>query len=60
MKAAADSRRTLVTLPRDARQWLEERARYNGSTMSGEVTRSIRERQERERDAVGKVAAVAE
>lgn len=50
----------MVTLPRDARQWLEERARYNGSTMSGEVTRSIRERQERERDAVGKVAAVAE
>jgi hypothetical protein len=47
MKSAADSKRTLVTLPRDVREWLEERARYHGATMSAEVVRSIRERMER-------------
>jgi hypothetical protein len=47
MKAATDSKRVLVTVPREVRQWLEETARYNGGTLSAEVVRSIRERMER-------------
>jgi hypothetical protein len=48
MKAAADSKRVLVTVPRDVRDWLEERAKYHGGTLSAEVVRSTRERMERE------------
>jgi hypothetical protein len=50
MKRAADSTRVLITVPKDVREWSEERARYNGATISAEVTRSLRERMERERD----------
>jgi hypothetical protein len=49
MKAAADSKRVLVTIPRDVREWLEERAKYHGGTLSAEAVRSMRERMERER-----------
>jgi hypothetical protein len=49
MKAAVDSKRVPVTLPRDVRAWLEEGARYHGGTISAEATRSIRERMEREK-----------
>jgi hypothetical protein len=59
MKKAADSKRVLVTIPIDARQWLEERAQYNGSTISAEATRSIRERMERERVNAGKDRSAA-
>jgi hypothetical protein len=52
MKAASDSKRVLVTVPRDVREWLEERAKYNGATLSAEVVRSIRRRMEHERAAV--------
>jgi hypothetical protein len=48
VKRAADSTRVLVTVPKDVREWLEERARYNGATLSAEVTRSLRDRMERE------------
>jgi hypothetical protein len=48
MRAVADSKRVLVTVPRDVREWLEERARYHGGTLSAEVVRSTRERMERE------------
>jgi len=48
MKKAADSKRVLVTIPIDVRQWLEDRARYNGSTISAEAVRSMRDRMERE------------
>jgi hypothetical protein len=48
MKAAIDSKRLLVTVPLDVRQWLEERARFYGGTMSSEVVRAMRERMERE------------
>jgi hypothetical protein len=54
MKAAADSKRVLVTVPPEVREWLEERAKYNGGTISAEAVRSIRERMERERAAAGK------
>jgi hypothetical protein len=47
MKRAADSTRVLVTIPKDVRQWLDERAHYNGATLSAEVTRSLRDRMER-------------
>ena len=45
---SADSKRVLVTVPLDVRQWLEDRARYHGGTISAEVVRSARERMERE------------
>ena len=48
MKAAADTTRVLITVPRDVRAWLEESARYNGGTLGAEAVRSIRERMERE------------
>jgi hypothetical protein len=61
MKKAADSRRVLVTIPIDVREWLDERARYNGATISAEVVRSLRARMEAEADAkVRRSAAVAE
>jgi hypothetical protein len=53
MKAAEGSSRVLVTVPPDVRTWLEERARYNGGTMSAEAVRSMRERMDRERAATG-------
>jgi hypothetical protein len=56
VKRAADSKRVLVTIPIDVRQWLEERARYNGATISAEVTRSLRDRMERERAAKDRAA----
>jgi hypothetical protein len=49
MKAAPDSKRVLITVPRDVREFLEERARYHGGTISAEAVRAIRERMERER-----------
>jgi hypothetical protein len=58
MKAATDSKRVLVTVPRDVREWLEDRARYHGGTISAEVVRSARERMEREAGA-GKDRAAA-
>jgi hypothetical protein len=48
MRAAAGSKRVLVTMPPQVRQWLEQTALYNGSTLSGEAVRAIRERMERE------------
>jgi hypothetical protein len=48
MKAAPDSKRVLITVPRDVREFLEERARYHGGTISAEAVRAIRERMERE------------
>jgi hypothetical protein len=60
MKTAADTkRRVLVTIPADVREWLEERARYNGGTISAEACRSIRERMERERVNAGKDRSAA-
>jgi hypothetical protein len=58
MKAAEGSSRILVTVPPDVRRWLEESAKFNGGTMSGEVARSIRGRMEHER-AAGKDRAAA-
>jgi hypothetical protein len=60
MKSAADSKRTLVTLPRDVREWLEERARYHGATMSAEIVRSVRERMERSTKVTNRATAAAE
>jgi hypothetical protein len=51
MRAAIDSKRVLVTVPRDVREYLEERAKYHGGTLSAEAVRSVRERMERERIA---------
>jgi hypothetical protein len=51
MKAAEGSTRVLVTMPPDVRRWLEQTARYNGGTMSGEAVRALRERMQRETSA---------
>jgi hypothetical protein len=56
MKAAEGSRRVLVTCPPGVRQWLEDRARHNGGTMSSEAVRAMREKMDRE----GAAAATAE
>ena len=37
MRAAEGSKRVLVTMPPQVRQWLEQTALYNGSTLSGET-----------------------
>jgi hypothetical protein len=60
MRAAIDSKRVLVTVPRDVREYLEERAKYHGGTLSAEAVRSVRERMERERTAAANVQAAAE
>lgn len=57
MRAAAGSKRVLITVPRDVREFLEERARYHGGTISAEAVISIRERMERERKRAAAVAA---
>ena len=57
MKAAADSKRVLITVPRDVREFLEERARYHGGTISAEAVMAIRQRMERERAAKDRAAA---
>jgi hypothetical protein len=60
MKAANDSKRVLVTVPCDVREYLEERAKYHGATLSAEAVRSVRERMERERTAAANVQVAAE
>jgi hypothetical protein len=60
MKKAADSTRVLVTVPIDVRQWLEDRARYNGATISAVVVMAIRDAMEREGAGDRKPAAAAE
>jgi hypothetical protein len=57
MKNAADSKRVLVTIPLEVRDWLQERAKYNGGSLSAEIVRSARERMERERAAAAKTTA---
>jgi hypothetical protein len=59
MRAAIDSKRVLVTVPRDVREYLEERAKYHGGTLSAEAVRSVRERMERERSAESNRATAA-
>jgi hypothetical protein len=49
VKAVADSKRVMITAPRDVCEFLEEPARYHGGTISVEVVMSIRQRMERER-----------
>jgi hypothetical protein len=48
MRAAEGSKRVLVTMPPQVRRWLEQTAQYNGSTLSGETVRAIRQCMERE------------
>jgi hypothetical protein len=45
---AAGSKRVLVTIPNEVKDWLQARAIYNGGTQSAEIVRSVRERMERE------------
>jgi hypothetical protein len=39
-----DSVRFLVTMPRDVRMRLQERAKYNSGSVSAEIVRTARER----------------
>jgi hypothetical protein len=57
MRKASDSERILFTIPVDVAAWLRERAKYHGSTLSAEVTMSLRARMERERAAKDRTAA---
>jgi hypothetical protein len=59
MRKLSDSKRVLVSLPLEIRQWLEERARYNAATISSEVVRAIRASMEREADAKARRTAAA-
>jgi hypothetical protein len=58
MRIAEDSRRVLVTVPTDVRQWLEVQTKYNGSTLSAEVVRSVRTRMEADAK-VGRASAAS-
>lgn len=57
MRKAIDVKRILFTIPNDVAAWLEDRAKYHGSTLSAEVTRSMRERMEREAEDRKLIAA---
>jgi hypothetical protein len=57
--AAADSKRVMITAPHDVHEFLEERARYHGATISAEAVMSIRQRMERERAPPGSAPARA-
>jgi plasmid stability protein len=59
MKSAADSKRTLVNLPRDIREWLQTRAQYHGASMSAEVIMSLRAAMERDHAASANRATAA-
>ena len=48
MRKASDSERILFTIPVDVVAWLRERSKYNGSSLSAEVTMSLRARMQRE------------
>ena len=58
-KRNVDARRINAIIPADVFAWLCERAQYLGSSLSAEVTRSARERMEREGAATGKDRASA-
>jgi hypothetical protein len=60
MKKAADTKRVLITMPGEVREYLQERAAYNGSSLSAEVVRNAREKMEKERAAAAKTVATAE
>jgi hypothetical protein len=47
MRKAIKSERVLVSVPSEVRSWLEARAEYDGSSVSAQVVRSVRERMER-------------
>jgi hypothetical protein len=51
MRKLTDSKRVLVSLPLEIRNWLAERASYNAATISSEVVRAVRASMEREADA---------
>jgi hypothetical protein len=60
MKRAADTKRVLITMPGEVREYLQERAVYNGSSLSAEVVRNAREKMEKEGAAAAKAVATAE
>jgi hypothetical protein len=45
---SAGSKRVLVTIPIEVKDWLQARAIYNGGTQSGEIVQCVREKMERE------------
>ncbi len=58
MKKSADARRINASIPADAWQWIEARARYLGASVTAVVVMAIREKMERE-GATGKDRASA-
>jgi len=59
MRKLIDSKRVLVSLPSDIRQWLEARAQYNAGTVSSEVVRLCRSAMDVEADARARRSAAA-
>ena len=56
------TKRLVVRVPDDIKAWLEKQARYYGGTLGSEVSKSCRERMEREAAASlakGKPPAIA-
>jgi hypothetical protein len=49
--------KTMVSLPQDARRWLEQEAHKNASNVSAEVVRSVRDRMDRQQERDGGAAA---
>ena len=49
---ANDNVRFLVTMPLDVRKWLQERAKYNGGSVSAEIVRTARERMANETETL--------
>ena len=46
--SAKDLPKLIVRLPEDAKRWLHDEARRNGSSQNSEVVRAVRERMERQ------------
>jgi hypothetical protein len=48
MRKLINSKRVMISLPNDVRQWLEARAQYNATTISAEIVMAFREKMKRE------------
>jgi Arc-like DNA binding domain len=59
MKNVINSMRVVLTMPREVRDYLATKARYNQTSMSGEVVRQIRAQMEKDRVAPANRPTVA-
>jgi hypothetical protein len=59
MKNVINSMRVALTMPREVRDYLATKARYNQTSMSGEVVRQVRAQMEKDRAAPANRATAA-